>query len=266
MRRDMLVEEIMKRDIVTSDTDRPVTYILRLMKRADADGFLVVEDGKLIGLATYWDLMIRLGNLRVRDADASSIYASSVMEPIRTTLTPKSKVIEAAQKIAEDPAHIIPVLENGELVGVVEPRDLAKVLLDEEVPASNVSLRNMPTVNMSDRVIHARKLMMDSGLRSLATLNEGAVVGVINDDQVADAYVNLVLSMPMERQKTQIKYLLVADIGPRHVRADYDSSLADVAKLIVENPVKGVPLVDPSRALVGFVSVSELAKFIGVQA
>lgn len=266
MRRNMLVEEIMKREFVTTDSDRPVTYVLRLMKRADVDGFLVIEDGRLIGLATYWDLMIRLGNLRVREAEASSIYASSVMEPVKTTLTPKSKVIDAAQMIAEDPTRIIPVLDGEEVVGVVEARDLAKVLLDEEVPASNLSLRGVPTVNVSDRVIHARKLMMNSKLRSLATLNEEAVIGVVSDDQIADAFVNLILRMPMERQKTQIKYLLVADIGPRHVRADHDSLLADVARLIMENPVKGVPLVDPSRALTGFVSVSELAKFIVVQA
>ncbi|MHC1627786.1 MAG: CBS domain-containing protein, partial [Candidatus Nezhaarchaeales archaeon] len=210
MDRDMLVEEIMRRNFVTTDTDKPVTYILRLMKKADSDGFLAVEDDKLVGLATYWDLMIRLGNLRVRDADASSIYVSSVMEPVKVTLTPKSRVVEAAQRIAEDPAHIIPVLENGQLVGVVEAKDLAKVLLDEDIPASSISLRNIPTVNMSDRVIHARKLMMDSGLRSLATFNEGVVVGVVNDDQIAEAYINLILSMPMEKQKAQIKHLLVA--------------------------------------------------------
>ena len=266
MKRDALVEEIMKREFVSIDSDRPITYAIRLMKKADADGFLVVEDGRLIGLATYWDLMIRLGDMRVRDADASGIYASSVMEPVKKTLTPKSRVVEAAQLIAEDPAHMIPVMEGDQIVGVLEARDLAKILLDEDIPASNISLRSVPTVNISDRIIHVRKLMMDSRLRSIAALNEGAVVGVISDDQIAEAYVNLVLSMPMEKQKAQVRHLIVADIGPRHVRANSEASIADVAKLIVENPVKGVPLVDPDRALVGFISVSELAKFISAQA
>ncbi|MEM4576189.1 MAG: CBS domain-containing protein [Candidatus Nezhaarchaeales archaeon] len=266
MDRNMLVEEVMRRSFVVTDTDKPITYVLRLMERIEADGFVVVEGGKLVGLATYWDLMTRLGNVRVRSADISSIYASSVMEPVRKTLTLRSSIVEAARIVAEDPFHIIPVLEDGKVVGIIEPRDLAKALLDEEVPASNISLKSVPTIAFSDRVVHARRLMIESGLRSLASTNEGIVIGVVNDDQIVDAYVNLVLVESMERQKARIKSLVVADVGSRHVKASYDSSLGEVAKLIIDNPVKGAPLIDSEKALAGFVTVRELAKFISAQA
>lgn len=266
MDRNMLVEEVMRRSFVATDTDKPVTYVLRLMKKVDSDGFVVIEGGKLVGLATYWDMMARLGNVRVRSADTSSIYVSSVMEPVRRTLTLRSRVVEAARMVAEDPFHIIPVLDDGKVVGIIEPKDLAKALLDEEIPASNMALKSVPTIAVSDRVIHARRLMMESRLRSLASINEGIVIGVVNDDQIVDAYVNLVLVEPMERQKARIKNLVVADVGSRHVKASHDSSLGEVARLIIENPVKGVPLVDSEKALTGFVTVRELAKFISAQA
>jgi len=50
MGRNVLVGEIMRRGVVKVDTDRPIAQALRLMKRADADGFSVVEDGALAGL------------------------------------------------------------------------------------------------------------------------------------------------------------------------------------------------------------------------
>lgn len=266
MRRNMLVEEIMKRDYVIIDTDKPVNYALKLMKKADADGLVVAEDGKLIGLATYWDLMVRLGDVRVRDADASSIYVSSIMEPAKAILTPESKVVDAARLLLEDPLHLIPVLDSGRIVGVVEPRDIAKILLDEEVPASSVSSRSTPAVNISDRIVHARNLMISSKVRGLAVLNEGSVVGVVSDDQVVDAYMNLVLSMPMTKRRAQLKHVVVADVGPRRVKADFDATLAQVAKLLIERAIKGVPLVNPDNVLVGFISVCELAKFVCAQA
>jgi len=266
MRRDMLVDEVMRRGMATVDTDRPITHALRLMRKNDVDGVVVIEDGKLVGVATYWDFMVRLGNLRVRSADPSSIYVSSVMNPPRATLTPETPIVEAARLVVEEGAYLMPVLEEGSVVGALEAKDLAKALLDEEVPALNVSMRSPPTVNLSDRVIHARKVMMDSGLRSLATLNEGAVVGVVNDDQIVEAYLNLIMTLPMERQKAQIRHLLIADVGPRHVKAHAESSLGGVAEVMVKNPVKGVPVVDEDRVLVGFVSVLDVARFVMAQA
>lgn len=266
MRRDMLVEELMRRDYVAIDTDKPVSYALRLMKRADVDGLVVAEDDRLIGLATYWDLMVRLGDIRVRDADVSSIYVSSIMEPVKATLTPKLRVIDAACIFLEDPFHLIPVLDAGKIVGVVEPRDIAKALLDEEVPASRVSLRSAPTVNISDRIVHARSTMIYSRMRSLAVLNEKSVIGVVNDDQVVDVYMDLILSVPTTKRRARLKNLAIADASPRRVKADFDVALAQVAKLLVEKQVKGVPLVDSNNILVGFISISELAKFICAQA
>jgi len=266
MRRNMLVEEIMRRDVVKVDTDRPIAYALRLMKRADADGFLVVENGALVGSTSYWDLMVRLGGARVRGADASSIYVSSVMEPVKATLSPKSRVVEAARLMAEDPFHAIPILERGEVVGVLEPRDLVKVLLDDEIPASNLSTMNVPKVAVSGRVIHARRLMIGEGVRSLAVVSDGVAVGVIDDDQVVDALVGLISSLPPEKQKAGIRRLTVADLGPKRVRVGNDASLNEVAKLVAKASAKGVPIVDDEGMLTGFVTVRELAKFISAQA
>jgi len=262
----MLVEEVMRREVVTVDTDKPITYALKLMKRAEADGFLVAEDGALVGLASYWDLMVRLGSVRVRGANASSIYVSSVMEPVRATLSPKSRVVEAARLMVEDPFHAIPVLGGGEVVGVLEPRDLAKALLEDEVPASNLSSRNVPKVAVSDRVVHARRLMIDEGVRSLAVVNDGTAVGLIDDDRVVDALVGLISSLPPEKQKAGIRRLTVADLSPKRVKVRSNAPLKEVAKLVVEVPVKGVPIVDDEGTLVGFVTMRELAKFISAQA
>jgi len=97
-------------------------------------------------------------------------------------------------------------------------------------------------------------------------VNDGVAVGVVNDDQVVDALVGLISSLPPEKQKAGIKRLTVADLGPRRVRVGNDASLNEVAKLVAEASVKGVPIVDDEGMLTGFVTVRELAKFISAQA
>jgi len=66
----MLVKKIMRRDLVKVDTDRPIAYALRLMKRADADGFLVVENDALVGLISSLPLKKqKAGTRRLTVAD-----------------------------------------------------------------------------------------------------------------------------------------------------------------------------------------------------
>jgi len=181
-------------------------------------------------------------------------------------LSPKSGVVEAARLMAEDPFHAIPILEKGGAVGVLEPRDLVKALLDDEIPASNLSTRNAPKVTVLDRVIHARRLMIDEGVRGSVVVNDGVAVGVIDDDQAVDALAGLISSLPPEKQKAGIRRLTIANLGPKRVKVESDAPINEAARLVAEVSVKGVPIVDNEGTLIGFVTVREPAKFISTQA
>ncbi len=53
----MKVKEVMKRDLVTVTPDTPVEEVLRIGQEKKVGSFLVVEDGKFVGMATESDIV-----------------------------------------------------------------------------------------------------------------------------------------------------------------------------------------------------------------
>lgn len=115
------VKEIMSTDCVTVTLQDNIYEIAVKMKQNDI-GFIPVVDGKkLIGCVTDRDLVLR-GYAEKRSGSAS---VEEVMSKDVTTITPDTTVEEAAKLMAKQKIRRLPVVENGELVGVVAIADLA---------------------------------------------------------------------------------------------------------------------------------------------
>ena len=121
MRRNMLVKKIMRRDLVKVDTDRPIAYALRLMKRADADGFLVVENDALVGLISSLPLeKQKAGTRRLTVAD---------LGPKRVGMGDGASLNEVAKLVAEASVKGVPIVDDeGMLTDFVTVRELAKFI------------------------------------------------------------------------------------------------------------------------------------------
>jgi acetoin utilization protein AcuB len=92
----------------------------------DAGGFRrlpVIEGGKLVGIITERDLRSHSGYL-----DATRV--SGAMTPSPMTVPSHSSVEDAARLMLEHKVGGMPVVDNGQLVGVVTTSDLLRALLD----------------------------------------------------------------------------------------------------------------------------------------
>ncbi|PZE22882.1 CBS domain-containing protein [Paenibacillus xerothermodurans] len=94
------------------------------VKMKDHDtGFIPVLDGrKLIGVITDRDLVLR-GYADKREGSAAIREVMSNVE--LTTVSPETPVEEAAKLMARHQIRRLPVVENGQFVGVVSIGDLA---------------------------------------------------------------------------------------------------------------------------------------------
>lgn len=115
------VKEIMSTDIETVTLKDNVYEIAVKMKNKDIGFVPVVEGKKLIGAVTDRDLVIR-GYAEKREGSAS---VEQVMSKDIETVTPDTTVDEAAKIMAKNQIRRLPVVENGNLVGVVAIGDLA---------------------------------------------------------------------------------------------------------------------------------------------
>lgn len=88
-------------------------------------GSLVVMDGaELLGIITERDIMKAVA--RGDDLDATPV--SAVMTRSVLTVSPDTSVAEAAQHMSTRWIRHLPVVSNGELLGMVSQRDLCGLL------------------------------------------------------------------------------------------------------------------------------------------
>ena len=114
-----------------------------------------------------------------------------VMTARPRSVTPQTHLNDVAQLMEADDVGAIPVVEGDRLVGIVTDRDIvvraiAKGKDPRGMPASEVSSREMVTVDPEDDLSDALKLMAQYQVRRLAVVEEGdRLVGVVSQADVA---------------------------------------------------------------------------------
>jgi CBS domain-containing protein len=115
------IKEIMTKDCVTVTMQDNVYEIAVKMKEHGIGFIPVVEGKKLVGVVTDRDLVIR----GLADKREGSTAVEKVISKNITSIPSNTTVDEAARIMAKDQVRRLPVVDNGELVGIVAIGDLA---------------------------------------------------------------------------------------------------------------------------------------------
>lgn len=146
----MKVRDLMTRDVATVPSSAKCGEAATLMRQEDCGSIPVVEDGRLVGIVTDRDIVVR-GLAAGKDPIGLSV--SEVMSADPVTITPDADVEEAARLMAERQIRRLPVIENGRLVGIVVIGQIARREKDEEVTGETLKEISEPP---SGRASHAR--------------------------------------------------------------------------------------------------------------
>ncbi|MFC5471897.1 CBS domain-containing protein [Cohnella suwonensis] len=115
------IAEIMSEDCVTVTPQSSINEAAVLMRDHDIGFVPVIEGRKLIGVITDRDLVIR-GYSENKNGSAS---VTEVLTSDVRTVSPDISVDEAAAIMSSGQIRRLPVVENGELKGVISLGDLA---------------------------------------------------------------------------------------------------------------------------------------------
>jgi CBS domain-containing protein len=155
----MKVREIMSAPVVTVAPDAPVAEVARLMLKENVSGLPVVDSGgRLLGMVTENDLVEKHAQIHLptyfsilgtfvsvgqRHTDDEvrhvlAVTAKELMTENPATISPDITIDDAASTMVERKANPLPVIEGGELVGIISNTDIIGVLLvEEESPADD---------------------------------------------------------------------------------------------------------------------------------
>jgi CBS domain-containing protein len=116
------VRDLMTTQPVTVEASRPVPDAARAMRDGDIGDVLVTENGRLLGMLTDRDIVIRV---LAEGRDPGRTPVGQVCSRELTTLRPDEAVDAAIAKMRERAVRRLPVVEDGRPVGVVSLGDLA---------------------------------------------------------------------------------------------------------------------------------------------
>ena len=257
----MQIKEIMTTDVVSVDKDESLSRVLDLMKKYDITKIPVLDQKKFFGLVTDNVIAYKLGSIRKREVPASHMYASSVTEKQIPTIAPTDEVQSILKRVGEPGPTMLPVLEKGKLVGVVTKADLLP-LVTSKAPLHSIMQRHVHTVAADERVIHARRLMINQNVARLPVIENGELIGIISDIEIAYAFASLKKKVSLGKQKRHLEELLVKDaMRSQVISTPSITRIVDAAALMMKENVGCLPVVD-NGVLIGLVTRTDLLKTI----
>ena len=139
----MVAGDIMNRKVVTVTRNTSLAVAARLMLDHGINGLPVLdEQGSVVGMVGIRDVLrvpkpshsempiLKWERLEEKAAELTRTTVGQVMARRVVSVNEDTSVIEVAAIMANKGVHPIPVLRNGQLLGVIGRADIVRVLLD----------------------------------------------------------------------------------------------------------------------------------------
>ena len=131
--------DIMTKDLVYSRPSDMVSDVAQLMKDEDIGPVLIVDDSndgkRLVGIVTDRDLAIKVVG---EGRDPQNTRVEDVMTESLVTVRASDDVQSAMRAMAQHQLRRIPVVDDGQLVGIISQADVATRLNEPQSTAEVV--------------------------------------------------------------------------------------------------------------------------------
>src|SRR3954447_12349862 len=119
----MKVSQLMTKNVSVADLETTLEEIATMMRDEDAGAIPVLEDGKVVGIVTDRDIVVRC---IAEGRDPVGTTSEDVLSPDLTTIKANDDVDIAARVMAQRQVRRLPVVdESGQLLGVLSLGDIA---------------------------------------------------------------------------------------------------------------------------------------------
>lgn len=246
----MQVKDIMTTPLSIDKSER-LGQALDLMEKYDTRRLVVTNNGKLGGIITMRQIARVLGTRRSLGLPASSLHVAAATLDAVITVLPEMEVEDAALLLQK--TSVLVVTKGEEILGWLRPRE---VLSAVKLPGvAKDAMRGALTVNPQERLIHARRMMMDRDLGRLPVVEGGKLVGIITERDIAKSLRAFRDLVSWRQQDARIKNLLVSDVMTRDVQSIYDDTpLEEVRTIILNENRGGLPVLNRDDLLVGMIT------------
>ncbi len=115
------VGDVMTPKVLTAEEDTPVTNLSKEMEISGLGSIVITKSGKPVGIVTDRDIAIKV---IMHDRKGSEIKAKEIMSSPLVSIEPGVLLEKACAVLAENGIRRMPVIEDGELLGIISVRNV----------------------------------------------------------------------------------------------------------------------------------------------
>jgi CBS domain-containing protein len=274
----MRVEELMTREPIVAEVPGHRDDALRLLVQHSVSGVPVVKSKtrRLAGVVTRSDIF--------RQPDEEQLALLMTSNP--QMVGPRDEVSRAARIFWERRIHSLPVVENGDLVGVLSPSDILRVIaelgskrtVDEFMVRGNVApvYEDTPLTTTWEimRICHQNALpVLDADARLVGIVADSDLfkkskvddvvkkgMGLSEDDEgrAWDGF-RSILPLYLAASKVKIPKVAVKELMTKEVQTVFQkTSASEAARKMRRYKVNQLPVIDTNDRLVGMITDLDL--------
>ena len=263
----MKVRDLMQRRVTTITEDGTVGAALQLMLWRQVRHLPAMREGRLVGMLTERDLL----RLQAAGKVGADTPIRNVMVSPVAHIHPGADVADAAADMATRQLGCLPVVDAGELVGILTRTDVLGEVAQVPLPATSAGqeesadlrardlmTRDPVAVSPSEPLVEAAAQMAAKGIRHLCVVDsEQRILGMLSDRDLRSQIGESVMATGLaegnaSRRLSALKVQHAMTDGAR--TAAPDTPLADLVNIFLTENIVAVTVVDDQERLTGIVS------------
>jgi predicted transcriptional regulator len=278
------VKDYMSSPVNVIERNEPIQMARNLMFKYSIGRLPVLDNGKLVGIVTKYDITNRLNQAapewRRRPIDKVPIQVVMTEKPI--TIFPDATMPQAAELLIENDISGLPVERDGEIVGMITTRDMVKYFSEQDIKATvgDLMSKNILNVHRHHTIGHVLEEMNVQGVsRALVYEDNTTPVGIVTrsgltfsemmgpKDEMETKNIKMIRKESAAGRK-QYRYVKQMPFVAEDVMTSPIFSLSpeikavEASKTLEEKHIIGMPVLE-NNEVVGYFSADEIIIEIG---
>jgi len=281
----MNVADIMSSPVYIIKTDEPVSHARKLMLRHRISTLPVLNEGKMVGIVTKSDISNRLSQAEPlwKRRPIDQIPIKMLMTETVITIYPEASITQAATLMLENGIHNVPVVKNGNIVGILTRTDFMRYIA-ENAGKMSIKIRNLMTedvisVHRHHTINHvidemnkneiARVIVKDDDGKPVGYISRRSIaLSLITDSEgdISTKSIKMVRRSSPGGQKTY-RYVKEMPVTAEDIMIspvifiDVNENISAAAKKMIDEGITGLPVSD-GEDIVGMLSRTDILRAI----
>ena len=251
-RRGLTVGDIMSANVVIAHVDDTVFSAARKMSENNVSCVVVLDETRVRGILTEKDV---LKGVARRDVDFRRLKVSDRMSSPAEVIGPAISVVEAGEIMEAEGIKRLPVVENGQLIGIVTQTDITRgmVSLTPLRSVCDIMTRTVATVYANATVSEAAGVMASNGISCVVAMHRGEVAGILTEKDLLKRVVALHKN-PEQTRVADVMSFPMTTVGP-------DYSVLSASKKMETMHLHRLVIMD-GKTVCGIVTQTDLMRAI----